>query len=37
LEGPWVGNVHHDFVLPSLDAIIAKIVRLGVATPAAMA
>ena len=28
LKSPWVGNVHHDFVLPSLDAIVEKILTL---------
>ncbi len=28
LNSPWVGNVHHDFVLPSLDAIAEKIISL---------
>lgn len=28
LKSPWVGNVHHDFVLPSLDAIAEKIISL---------
>lgn len=28
LESPWVGQVHHDFVLPTLEAIGEKIVRL---------
>lgn len=28
LKSPWVGNVHHDFVLPSLDAIADKILSL---------
>ena len=28
LKSPWVGNVHHDFVLPSLDAIAEKILSL---------
>jgi D-glycero-D-manno-heptose 1,7-bisphosphate phosphatase len=33
LEGPWVGDVHHDFVLPSLEAIVAKILRLRAVSP----
>lgn len=28
LKSPWIGNGHHDFVLASLDAIVAKILRL---------
>jgi D-glycero-D-manno-heptose 1,7-bisphosphate phosphatase len=28
LKSPWVGNVHHDFVLPDLDAIAEKILSL---------
>jgi hypothetical protein len=28
LQSPWVGNVHHDFVLPSLEAIVEKILAL---------
>jgi len=28
LQSPWVGNVHHDFVLPSLEAIVAKLLSL---------
>ena len=28
LQSPWVGNVHHDFILPDLDAIVDKILRL---------
>jgi len=28
LKSPWVGQVHHDFILPSLDAIAEKILRL---------
>ncbi|MEY2410552.1 MAG: D-glycero-D-manno-heptose 1,7-bisphosphate phosphatase [Verrucomicrobiota bacterium] len=28
LQSPWVGNVHHDFVLPDLDAITEKILSL---------
>ena len=28
LQSPWVGNVHHDFLLPDLDAIVDKILRL---------
>lgn len=28
LQSPWVGNVHHDFVLPDLDTIAEKILTL---------
>ena len=28
LQSPWVGDVHHDFVLPDLQAIVDKILRL---------
>jgi D-glycero-D-manno-heptose 1,7-bisphosphate phosphatase len=28
LQSPWVGNVHHDFVLPDLNAIADKILHL---------
>ena len=28
LQSPWVGNVHHDFVLLDLDAIAEKILSL---------
>ena len=28
LKSPWVGQVHHDFVLPTLEAIVEKILRL---------
>ena len=28
LESPWVGDGHHDFVLPSLEAIVDKILGL---------
>ena len=28
LQSPWVGNVHHDFVLPDLEAIVQKILTL---------
>ena len=33
LAGPWVGDVHHDFVLPSLEAIVAKIFQLRAGSP----
>jgi D-glycero-D-manno-heptose 1,7-bisphosphate phosphatase len=28
LQSAWVGDVHHDFILPDLDAIVDKILRL---------
>lgn len=28
LESPWVGRVHHDFVLPDLRAIAAKVIEV---------
>ena len=28
VKSPWVGNVHHDFVLEDIDAVSEKIVRL---------
>ena len=28
LQSPWVGDVHHDFVLPDLDTIVRKILHL---------
>ncbi len=28
MKSPWNGNVHHDFVLPDLEAIVDKILRL---------
>jgi D-glycero-D-manno-heptose 1,7-bisphosphate phosphatase len=31
LQSPWVGNVHHDFILPDLGAIVEKILRLRTA------
>ncbi len=32
LKSPWVGNVHHDFVLPDLEAIVEKILHLRAAS-----
>ena len=29
LQSPWVGDVHHDFVLPDLEAIVDKILQLA--------
>jgi hypothetical protein len=34
LDSPWVGNVHHDFVLPDLNAAVDKIRQLRAAKPA---
>jgi D-glycero-D-manno-heptose 1,7-bisphosphate phosphatase len=28
VKSPWVGNVHHDFLLPSLEAAVAKVLNL---------
>jgi hypothetical protein len=28
LRSPWLGNVHRDFVLDSLDAVVEKILAL---------
>jgi D-glycero-D-manno-heptose 1,7-bisphosphate phosphatase len=28
LESPWIGKGHQDFVLPNLDAVVAKILQL---------
>lgn len=28
LQSPWIGNTHHDFVLPTLGAVVAKILGL---------
>jgi histidinol phosphatase-like enzyme len=28
LQSAWVGDVHHDFVLPDVEAIVDKILRL---------
>ena len=30
---PWIGKVHHDFVLPDLEAIVDKIQQLRTAKP----
>ena len=37
LDSPWIGNVHHDFVLPDLGAIVDKIQQLRTAKPAVTA
>ena len=31
LDSPWIGKVHHDFVLPDLEAIVDKIQQLRTA------
>jgi D-glycero-D-manno-heptose 1,7-bisphosphate phosphatase len=33
LDSPWIGNVHHDFVLPDLAAVMNKIQQLRTAKP----
>ena len=33
LNSPWIGKGHHDFVLPDLEAIVAKIQQLQTAKP----
>jgi D-glycero-D-manno-heptose 1,7-bisphosphate phosphatase len=33
LDSPWIGTVHHDFVLPNLKAIVDKILQLKTANP----
>jgi D-glycero-D-manno-heptose 1,7-bisphosphate phosphatase len=37
VKSPWVGSVHHDFVLPTLAAIVEKILQLQTANPVALA
>ena len=37
LQSDWVGDVHHDFVLPDLDAIAGKILQLRTVGGAVMA
>ena len=37
LESPWVGSVHHDFVLPDFTAVVNKILQLQSANPAVAA
>ena len=29
VKSPWVGPVHHDFILPDLAAVVAKILQLS--------
>ncbi len=33
IRSPWVGPVHHDFILPDLESVVAKVLQLG-PTPA---
>jgi len=33
LQSPWIGKVHHDFVLPDLEAIVDKIRQLRTQKP----
>ena len=33
LDSPWIGKVHHDFVLPDLETIVAKIRQLRAVKP----
>ena len=28
INSPWIGDVHHDFILPDLTAVVDKILRL---------
>lgn len=35
LKSPWVGSVHHDFLLPNLRAAVDKILQLHLASPVA--
>ena len=37
LQSPWVGNVHRDFLLPDLDTVVDKIIRLRTLSPAVAA
>ena len=37
LNSPWVGSVHHDFLLPNLRAVIDKVLQLQNANPAVAA
>ena len=37
LESPWVGTVHHDFILPDFSAAVNKILQLQAANPAVAA
>ncbi len=33
VKSPWIGNVHHDFVMPSLPAAVDKILQLYASDP----
>ncbi len=35
LNSPWVGSVHHDFLLPNLRTVIDKVLQLNVWNPVA--
>jgi D-glycero-D-manno-heptose 1,7-bisphosphate phosphatase len=35
IKSPWVGSVHHDFLLPNLSAVVDKILQLHLASPVA--
>ena len=37
VQSPWLGDVHHDFVLPDLASLIEKLLRLGAPNCLAMA
>ena len=34
LDSPWIGSVHHDFVMPDLSSAVEKILQLHASTPA---
>lgn len=33
VDSPWIGTVHHDFVLPNLKTVVEKILQLKTADP----
>jgi D-glycero-D-manno-heptose 1,7-bisphosphate phosphatase len=33
IDSPWIGAVHHDFVLPDLDSVVNKILQLQATNP----
>ncbi len=33
IRSPWIGTVHHDFILPDLNAVVEKILQLHSANP----
>lgn len=37
VDSPWIGTVHHDFVLPNFKAAVEKILQLQAANPAVVA